>query len=74
MNASESAIMGALVPGSLLTQKEIHEFAPNAKRIAHTLERLKARGAIREAGLRHSMERGSEVVYTSLSVNEFKRV
>ncbi|MFG7180717.1 hypothetical protein ACGYQ5_14410 [Burkholderia pseudomallei] len=64
MNASESAIMSALVSGSLLTQKQIREFAPNAKRIAFNLGRLKARGAIREAGLRHSIERGSEPIYT----------
>lgn len=65
MNTSKShnAIMSVLTPWFPLTVAEIHACAPKVHRIEHRLAQLQARGRVRCSGLRHTMERGAELVY-----------
>lgn len=70
MNASEQAVMSVFKPGALLTARQIHDLAPDAKRVLYTLERLQYQGVLRVAGLRHSIDRGSEIIYSPVETDE----
>ncbi|WP_423396067.1 hypothetical protein [Burkholderia sp. LMG 21824] len=64
INQEAEIVLSVLLPGRTLTAAQIRARAPGADRVSYTLGVLVKRGTIRRAGVRHTIDKGTEVIFS----------